>query len=440
MLKKIHRLSGLIFGVWLFILGVTGLLLNHDKNDFSLDFLWNIEIPDFFLSEDALKKHKNREITSYLKCKNKEFIASQRGLFVKVENYWIKVFNGRVFKAVSAINEDFSQCFSKVILATDTGVYTFENGKINLLGLKNKVITSVAVYNDTIFAVEKKRKIFKKDGNSFVPVQLPEDAETPQYVKFGRFVRDFHYGRGLLLNPASMWINDFASAVWVFLTVSGGLLFLIRKRIISIKYKTIKSFHSNIWVLLTAPLIFLLALTGLFIDHPKLFSFITSADVKTSYLPPVYKEAYKEIWDIDFDGKTLRIGTRYGVYALKNGYLKLESKGFAYKFIRIGDRLFVSGMGSPNRVFDGKNWNNFKSKVHMPVAFIKEGNKVKAVSKNDIKFNVSAVPLYTFLLSFHDGSIFDKNFILLNDFSAVAVFVLLITGLIFYLKRVKLTK
>jgi len=438
--RKIHKIAGLLLGVWLFNLGFTGFFLNHDKNSHSFDFLWITSLPSSFFSEDAVKKHGKREVNEYINITNKDLkvVASMTGLYLYKDKEFKKVFNKAVFKIEPLRNRFYKEDYSTLFLATSDGVYKLKDGKFELLGLKGKVITSLSVNGNTLVAVENKSKVYVKHGTSnFREVSVPDKAQIPESVRIGRFVRDFHYGRGFLLNPASMLVNDFVSLWWLWLCLSGYLIFLMRGKISGKTVRGLIKLHSNIFTIALSLFVFLLGLTGLFIDHPKFFSSILKASVPVWSLPPVYKEAHKEIWDVDFDGESIRIGTRYGVYLLRDDVAVLESEGFAYKLFRVEDRLYVSGMGSPNRLLEGGKWKVIKNAGHMPVGFVKKASDVVLVPRGQVPFLAENLSLYVLLLSLHDGSFFDENFIYLNDAAAVVLFLLLITGFVVYVAKKK---
>jgi len=440
---KLHKLAGLLIGFWLFNLSLSGFFLNHEKNNFDMNFLWSISLPTSLFNEYSLKKHQYREVNGYKihPSKGWKAIPTMRGLFINKGDGYKKIFDGRIFKIEPKRDENFNENFDTLYLATDKGIVEIDwNGNYKTIALKGKTVTSISVYGDKILAVEKKKEIYLIDRNIVRKINLPDKVEIPDNVKFSRFVRDFHYGRGLIVNPASAYINDFTSLWWIWLSISGYVIFLmykfLKRKIISGYYlrKLIK-FHGNIVSLALIPLIFLLALTGLFIDHPKFFREFISFNLPTSIMPPIYHSPHTDIWGIDFDGKTVRIGTRYGVYKVEKDKLTLENKGFAYKMIRVGDILYISGMGSPNRYLKNDNWFVIKSHIHMPVDFIKIGSEIKPVSKKDIDLKLSSIPLYTFFLTLHDGSFFHRHFIYLNDISVILTFLLLYTGFGRYLKR-----
>ena len=77
--RKIHKISGLIAGVVILILSITGLFLNHDN----WKFLHNITLQNVPLE---LYKSNNKTFTSYLINQNDEnhiITAGTRGVYEK---------------------------------------------------------------------------------------------------------------------------------------------------------------------------------------------------------------------------------------------------------------------------------------------------------------------------------------------------------------------
>ncbi|WP_457622169.1 PepSY domain-containing protein [Persephonella sp.] len=444
---KIHKWAGILIGFWLLNLTFTGFFLNHEKNNNDLDFLWDVEIDRDLFNEYALHEHGKREITGFKIHPDKKWymLSSKRGLYINRSGQFEKVYQGRVFKIEPLREKDLSENYEVMFLATDEGVLKTDwNGNFTLVGLTGKTVTSITVFGEKIFAVVDKKDIYLIDmesGGTEVKVDLPEKVELVDDVRFGRFVRDFHYGRGLFQNPYSMWINDVVTVYWFWLVISGYCIFVMYymlKRKIILKGKALRHLvktHGNWLSILMIPVILLLSITGLFIDHPRFFRFITSKEVPRSILPPVYNQPQSDIWGIDFDGENLRIGTRYGVYRIDEDILSLESKGFAYKMVRVEDELYISGMGSSNRVYTQGRWLKLERSKRMPLDFVKKDGYVEPVTRNEINFEPSRLPLYTFLLTLHDGSFFHRYFIFLNDASAILVILLVVTGTVRYFRR-----
>ena len=142
------------------------------------------------------------------------------------------------------------------------------------------------------------------------------------------------------------------------------------------------------------------------------------------------------------------------------------SDGFAYRMKRLGDSLYVSGMGSPNRVLqkDDKTTLEINSKKaqkqpknhqawlflkaphmfrdaylsanHQPVFFL--GHSRKPLSNQDKAIpSFSDSTFYSLMLTLHDGTFFADWWVWVNDAASVLLIVLLVTGIMRWSKRIR---
>ena len=167
-------------------------------------------------------------------------------------------------------------------------------------------------------------------------IELPQ-TELAEGINLARFVRDMHYGRGLLDDGWSLWINDIATWLMVFSTFSGLWIWwrlrqAKRQRNEAVKpqahtnliwVKRVMSWHSHTIMLVFAPILILLALTGIVLDHSRTLSKpLKQIQWTQSTLPPVYGSLRADIWSVDLQSRLaqglqspmFRIGNRYGVY------------------------------------------------------------------------------------------------------------------------------
>lgn len=444
--RKIHKISGLIAGVVILILSITGLFLNHDN----WKFLHNIT---FETVPSNIYSLNNRSITSYWINPNNEkhiVVGSPRGVFESFDGG--NIFAETLDEIIYSIKNDNNS----VYLATANGIYKkeFKDSTWHKYLLDGKIISSLNIFEDKLLAVEDKTNIVLIDLNSNTKLST-NDVNIPKEllnidISLSRFVRDLHYGRGLFDGDISLLINDFATVVLIILGFSGFILWwLIRNIKKSNRYKnSIKYFvkiHSNIFSILAIFPIIILVITGIFLDHGKdLNKFMKETIISNDYLPPVYRTLKSDIWGADFDGKNFYIGNRYGVFKTDD-FKKFEfvSEGFAYKMIRTDDILYVSGMGSTNRILINNTWKTLRDAPHMfKDIFLKDGNiEYFSSHKNDLKLPVfENITLYSLLYSFHDGSFFASWWIWVNDFASVLLLILLITGSIRWYLRSNLRK
>ena len=431
---KLHKLAGLSAGIFLLILSTSGLFLDHDK----WGFLYNTtfkSVPSHIL------KAENRLFNVYhQEAKNSAhlIVGGQRGLYESFDA-------GESFHKLSSLQILSGADFEKQLyLATSDGVYIF-NTKLHSFALQGKYITALSVSKEKIAAVVDKKeivllnrnsaKILEKNSVKIDASQLQED------IKLSRFVRDLHYGRGLFDGDISLLINDYGTLFLVYLGLSGYVLWWLihRKKKAKLSRKLIKT-HANIFAIIALFPLFILAVTGVFLDHSGgLAKFMKSVTIPHAVLPPVYDSLQSDIWSIDYDGKVCRVGNRYGVYASRDFHnWKLENRGFAYKMIRKGDTLYISGMGAPNRVLKNGDYSLLPNTPHMFKGVIESA---KGISYFSTMHAAHALPkfqdvtLYTLLLSLHDGSFFASWWVWVNDFAAFGLVILGITGVIRWYRK-----
>ncbi len=432
---KLHKIAGISAGVILLLLSVSGFFLDHEK--------WSFLYTTTFSNTPAQTlQSEQRLFTSYYQDKKNAqhiIVGSHRGLF---ESYDA----GENFSNLSKLQILAIVPFNnELYLATSNGVYTYKNAALQQIALDGDYITSLSVSKEKIVAVvdkallvtidKKRHKVLNKTVVKIEKEQLQQD------IKLSRLIRDLHYGRGLFDGDISLFINDYGAVVLTFLALSGYIIwFLIKqKKHPKVVRKLIKT-HANMFAIIATFPLFILAITGIFLDHSStLAKFMKSTTISHTLLPPVYDTLRSDIWSIDYDGKSYRIGNRYGIYKsqdLKDW--KLENQGFAYKMIRRDDTLYISGMGAPNRLLRDENYTLLPNTPHMFKDILKKNNTVSYFSTMQTKFktpHIEDITLYTLLLTLHDGTFFSSWWIWINDYAALMLLVLSVTGVVRWIIR-----
>lgn len=447
----LHKITGLALGAILILLGFTGFFLDHDN----FDILWDVKISDALLPESIVEK-KQKAFNAYkIDSKNPKHIitGSRMGLFTSFDggDNFEKTLNQQILAIEPARKYDqgnyLLENFHTLYVATTNGIYqSIDSGKNwKHFALKDKVVDSFSQFNGQLYAVVDKREVFEVDQASSSTQKLSlEDipsAELPKKVTLSRLVRDLHYGRGIFSGDSSLYINDYAAFIMTFLGIGGFVIyFAIRKIRVkqSVNRKRFKLWvktHSNIIIILSFLPILILLVTGVFLDHSKLFQgFMKKTVFHARYLPPVYKSLNTDIWGFDFDGRNYRVGNRLGVFKSTDlQSWKLESRGFAYRIKRVEDELFISGMGSPNRQLTDSGWKPLKGTPHMPRDVYKLNEKTEFYSthsKHTKLPQLDSTPLYYIMLGLHDGKLMYGQWVFVNDAAAIAGLLLLITGFI----------
>lgn len=426
-LSKLHKFFGLLAGLVLFILGVSGFFLDHKQ----WSFLYTTTFSS--LPQSAYETDKQLFDAYFVDKKNVNHIivGGKRGIFESFDN-------GENFKQLSQL-----QCLgirsdkNNIFIATNSGIYTFNASKLIPFALDGKYISSIAISDTKVIGVIEKHILVQIEKNN--PQNMTkhivkiESSKLNDDIKLSRFVRDLHYGRGLFDGNISLLINDYGAIMLSLLALSGYIIwyYIHKKKQAKISRKLIK-LHANWLGIISFIPLFILAVTGVFLDHSNALSkFMKSVTIPNIILPPVYSSLKHDIWSVDYDEKTFRIGNRYGVY--KSDDLEKweqDSKGLAYRMFRDKDTLYVSGMGAPNRIYNG-SWQILKGAPLMFRDLTVDTSGISYFSPRTTELNLPTfddATLYALMLTLHNGTFFASWWIWVNDFVCVALLVLGITG------------
>ena len=438
--SKLHKFFGLSAGLVVLILSITGFFLDHDK----WNFLYTTKITSY---PSSLENADKRLCTSYYIDTNNPkhiLVGAKRGLYESYDG-------GASFSILAnlQINAIKQAKYNQLFFATSNGIYMLEDDKLIPFMLQGKYITSMSLYKNTLVAVEDKKTIYflnidSKKTLKILQPSLPKNL-LQEDIKLSRFVRDLHYGRGLFDGDISLLMNDFGALVLTFLALSGFLIwYLIYKIKVAKSSRRWIRYHANIVTILAVVPVVILLITGIFLDHAKaLGAFMKSVTISHKFLPPVYSSLSEDIWSIDYDGKSLRIGNRYGVYR-SNDYTNwiLENRSFAYSLTRHKNILYVGGMGATNRVCNNGKYKILPNTPHMFKDVAINGQKVFFFSphKTDLPLpKFQDLTLYSLLLSLHDGTFFGSWWVWINDYGAFAMMLLFMTGIWRWWKKKCLT-
>jgi len=434
-IHKLHKFFGLSAGLVVLILSITGFFLDHDNWNFLYTNTTTYYPP-------AIKDADRRLFTSYkIDPQNTQYrvVGSKRGLYESFDGgtSFSKILDLQINAMKRAKNGD-------LFLATSDGIYKKKSDSIEPFLLSGNYINAISLWESTLVVVNDKKTLFMidiptKQIRKTFEVSI-DKKELQEDIKLSRFVRDLHYGRGLFDGELSLYINDFAAVILTLLGMSGFVIwyYIFKKKVAKTARKWIQ-YHANIFTILALFPVFILVISGIFLDHSSgLAKFMKSVSIPHTILPPVYDSLKSDIWAVDYDGKIVRIGNRYGVYQSSDlQEWHLESRGFAYSLDREKDTLYVGGMGSANRFYNG-SWHYLPHTPHMFKCIVNyNGKRVFFSSHNDDlalpKFQ--DITLYSILLALHDGTFFSSWWIWVNDYAAVAMLVLFMTGIYRWWKK-----
>jgi len=462
-IRKFHKKAGLWAGLFLLVLSLTGFFLNHDQWRFQYD--WTVS--NTLLPESVAEADKKlfQAKTSRPGHANWLIVGGLRGAYISTDG-------GQQYQLTSRHQIYALRWFEERLLAaTESGILqSFDYGQnwqpfaleglwINALAVDHhKILASIE--KTTLVVLNREGGIEHQQG-----VELPHD-ELIDEVNLSRLVRDLHYGRGLFDDGWSLLLNDVATWLLIFSILSGtwiwwGLRRLKQRKILlpsltdanknrSNKAANIKQMirlHSYGLVLFSVPLLLLFAVTGVVLDHSEgLGKPLKSVTVKVEHLPPIYRSLREDIWsvDIEYDEEGVwhyRMGNRYGVYesdSLQDW--QRVSEGFAYRMKRLGDTLYVSGMGAPSRMYHAETgWLNAKL-PHMfrDIYTVNQQNVVFCGHSKKADHHTPKLPdssFYSIMLTLHDGTFFASWWVWVNDYASLMLLVLLFTGVMRWFKK-----
>jgi len=452
--RKLHKKAGLFAGLFLFILFITGFFLNHDQWVFQ--YHWTL--PNSVLPEAVAEADKKLFQVKTVKLDNPQWIISGglRGLFVSQDG-------GETFQQRSTHQFYALRWLEEALYgATEDGLLVSHDGGMHWqpFALKGQWVNALAIDKNQLFvSVEKSQLIQLTPQGKIVRegrVTIPE-SELAESITLSRFVRDFHYGRGVLDDGWSLLLNDIATWIFLFSFATGTFIWwtLRRARMLHSVSKSkmawvkkIMKLHSHSVVLLALPFLVLFAITGIVLDHSKFFSpYLKEVSWPQGSLPPVYQTLREDIWGVDIESKGLeasiyRIGNRYGVYESQDlQHWKKVSDGFAYRMKRLEGVLYVSGMGSAPRVYDSVlGWHDLDAPSMYRDVYLQKGGVIFFGGHGESDQHVPDLPnstFYSVMLTLHDGTFFAQWWIWVNDFVSVLLIVLLITGVMRWKKAHK---
>lgn len=484
-LFKIHRWIGLVAALWLFILGITGIFLDHDE----WRWLRQTEVPESWLSSSMMR---------YLPATVMRFVAvdkndsdswlggSERGLWSTKDRgkNWEKLeFPDGQHPQVTRFAKMDINSEQVIILATDDGLWIMNGfgSEIQRLALKGRFINMVSPGSQSgeIIGVENFEKIFRmniKQPSSLEFIDLDETTITglPEHVTMYKFLFDLHFGYGIFSRQFSTWINDFGGIALMILSMTGFLSWYYQRKWRKNKDKApskdrrvflSKSFyrmHAPIIGILGIIPILYLSVTGILFNH--ILAFINwgeKIDIDRSNLPHVWRyESLKGEIDqavtYPENPEKMSISTRYGVLHTEDGgknWVRDPMTGSERgQLFRTGDHIFYSN--NLRQFFTKKDGNEkWQSMSGIPTIvydaeFFDQGLMIKNsrgffreiknynFEMDEMKHpELKAATLYLFMIEIHTGNAIHPQFKWISDLFTLMGIIMVITGPILWWRR-----
>ncbi len=389
----IHKWAGLIGAAWLAVLGLTGFFLDHD----SWRWLMQNKSPAF-LTPASLDASSARGVARYLQIdpsdRSIQVAGGPRGL-------WLSRDGGTTWTATRFLDGDHPQIlaiepdpavgWNLLWFASDNGVYVSNDkgATAQQTTLKGEYVTSLAAGSapDELLAVIDKSKIvrFKTEEPAKIDtIELgplgPLSRVTD--VQLNRFVRELHFGKGVVGSLTSLVMNDIGGLGMFILSLTGLLYWGLpkwwkhRAKSVGGASKGTKAVRRStiVWLfrahsatlgIASVLMLIYLAVTGIFIGHSReLGDWMKATRIPQAYLTPAFGGSSWAGWIdaiVAYPGMpgAFTIGNRIGMFTTVDygqSWAREEDAtgkpvGAATRLRRIGDKLLVSGgMAGPSLI------------------------------------------------------------------------------------------
>ncbi|MGC1863746.1 MAG: PepSY domain-containing protein [Methylocystis sp.] len=389
----IHKWAGLIGAAWLAVLGLTGFFLDHDS------WRWLMQNKSLaFLTPASLDANSARGVARYLQIdpsdRSIQVTGGPRGL-------WLSRDGGTTWTATRFLDGDHPQIlaiepdpavgWNLLWFASDNGVYVSndQGATARQTALKGEYVTSLAAGSapDELLAVIDKSKIvrFKTEEPAKIDtIELgplgPLSRVTD--VQLNRFVRELHFGKGLVGSVTSLLMNDIGGLGMFVLSLTGLLYWGLpkwwkhRAKGVGGASKATKAARRStiVWLfrahsatlgVASVLMLIYLVVTGIFIGHGReLGDWMKATRIPQAYLTPAFDGSSWAGWidaSVAYPGMpgAFTIGNRIGMFTTAdNGrsWAREEDAtgkpvGAATRLRRIDDKVLVSGgMAGPSLI------------------------------------------------------------------------------------------
>ena len=475
-LLTVHKWAGLTAAAWLLVLGVTGILLDHDE------WRWQrqMTVPESWLSKRVarlLPATVMRYVAVDQERPNRWLGGSERGLWLtsdRGESWSDVAFPGGKLPQVLRFARPGDGSLDGIVVATDDGLWrtTDEGRGIERYALKGMRVGSLTAgsHPDELVGVVDHERIFRISRSdpaqlSWLDLDRVSVRGLPETVSFYDFVFDLHFGYGLFGRTASTLINDLSGLALATLALTGFLYWWLpwrwRRRsgpsppVRRVTHTWLYRTHATAFGLVALVPIVYVSITGILLDHVTGFGgWARDIPMARASLPPVYQyrslgEELEQIVAHPAEPGKLTLSTRFGLLDTDDGgrtWVADAGAGPAGgNLFRVGDRVFFSnnrGMHLQRR--DGeREW----SQINGPATMVSDGVWLDSVIylKNSRGFyrerpsgdfeltDMKSPPLegatfYLFVVDVHTGNIIHEQFKWVNDLVGGLAVLLVLTG------------
>lgn len=489
--RKVHLWMGLAAFSWLFVLGVTGFILDHPEWRWAKQWTVTSAFGSDHIFVDETLGIILRNFHADPANPNRLIGGGERGLWRRAggDAPWIDVSyeNARGLPRLLAMVPDLRDPWRRIWLATDDGVWVVHGSEgaarqVALPGLEVVALSQGHSPAELIGATpDHAFRLDVADPETPLPEPLllsladTDVGNMPETINLARVLTDMHLGWGLFSRNASVLINDFGALAIAFLSITGFLQWWLLRRRRRAKAEARKPVRAStmrliyrshapiIGVLAVLPIIYL-CITGIFFDHARPLM-VASKDTHVS------RDLLFSAFDLtDMRGEvtgvvgtpgaaeTLSLMTRIGlVRTTDNGEtwemvrdlpMLAHSKGGLTGMLYTHGATFIGTHGGPNYVrYDGEDtWAQIPG-LRM---FIQDAAQVGddewilkgsrgfvrgsldgSLKPVDIPLpDITGMPIASFAADLHAGFMFTDQWIWVNDAVALLAIFLALSGLI----------
>ena len=340
--KKYHKWLGVIFLLFFLIFSFSGIILNHRELFAGFDVSRNL------MPKEHLYENWNNAAVKGTERINKDSILiygnigvwltdSNAASFTDFNNGFPKgVDNHKVCKIFKTKNGD-------LFAGTFFGLYIYNISTKNWVQIElpthEKRITDITEKEGVLYVMTRSFILKTSDNKTFETITLPKPENYDNKVGLFKTLWVIHSGE--IYGTVGKLIVDLVGLIFIFLTITGFILFINKYRIKSKQKKdkdVSKIVKTNKWNLkwhnkigwITAIILLFTTITGMFLRPPLLIAIVES---KVSKLPfteldstnPWFDKLRRIIYDEENDN--FIIATPDGVYSCDSGF-KNELKKF----------------------------------------------------------------------------------------------------------------
>lgn len=442
----LHRYAGLLASLWLLVLCISGIFLDH-KKDWA--FLWQWQWPTAWMSEQSAQASQQSRYHQVKFLADGRLFCDPSGCQREQNGTWQK----SQFITAQPLIRHILIWQEHIFAATSQGIWrSTDNGfSFQPYALHGKNITYLAGA-DVLLAVSGQSFVWRiHSPENIAQLEIPraDSQQLAPKVNLGRLTHDLHFGRGIFGEQIDIWLNDISAVLMCLLAASGIYMWVWRRRKIK---KQVKIFTFSIrWHrILVGPLaifgILYLSVSGILLDHSDdLRSSFRNIQFERNQLGPVYQlhDWQNQITSLAALPGQILLGSRHGLFAWRDDnphQLQRIYAGYAWSTTRIGEQIYIGGMGAPNGIYDGMKITPAPAAGHMP-SDVSELN-ADVIWKNPHGLHrtdgtelsaamppTDTVPLFYALDNLHSGLIFHAQWKWFNDLIAIAALLAMGTGL-----------